>query len=430
MSSLLSRIASKEAAVAVIGLGYVGLPLAVEAAGAGFRVYGVDTSYERTGSLKKGESYVEDVKSSDIKRHQDSGKLSFFDSPSIVEKADAVIICVPTPLRKTGDPDISFITSAVESIKKYMHRDMLIVLESTTFPGTTEEVVKPLIESTGLKAGKDVFIAFSPERVDPGNPKFGTKNIPKIVGGTDALSGDAVETLYSRIFDKVLRVRDSRTAEMVKLLENAFRNVNIAFINEFCLICDRMGVDVWEVIEAAKTKPFGFMPFYPGPGIGGHCITTDPTYLTWKARAVGGDGSLTNLATQINRGMPAYVVTRVEKLLSGLKGKKLLLLGMAYKKDVSDARESPAIEVFRLFRQLGAAADYSDPYVPELRDPETKESFVSKTLSGDLVSSYDCAVLLTDHSGFDYKMIAESAKIIFDTRNAFKGAASDKIVRL
>ncbi|MCX5749233.1 MAG: nucleotide sugar dehydrogenase [Candidatus Saganbacteria bacterium] len=430
MEKLLDKIRSKKANIAIIGMGYVGLPLGIEIAKIGFNVLGIDTSKPKTENLNKGNSHVEDVKSEDIRTLLGQGRISFYDNPQVIEKADVVIICVPTPLRKTGDPDISFITSAVQEIKDHIHENMLVILESTTFPGTTDEVVRPQIESFGYKIGENFFLAFSPERVDPGNPAYYTKNIPKVIGGVEIKSGEAAQALYGQVFEKTMLVKDAKTAEMVKLLENTFRNVNIAFINEFCQICHQMKVDVWEIIETAKTKPFGFMPFYPGPGIGGHCITTDPTYLTWKAKFIGGDVQLINLSTQINREMPAYVVTRVEQLIGDLKDKKILLLGMAYKKDISDIRESPAIDVFRLFRQLGSIADYSDPYVPELHDEVTRESFTSKELSKEMISSYDCVVLTTDHSNYDLKMIEDSAKKIFDTRNAFRGVVSDKIYRL
>lgn len=430
MKTLIEKLNNKEAKVSIIGMGYVGLPLGVEIAKVGFRVFGIDTYKPRIEQLNSGSSYVEDVASDDIKMLLEKKLMSFHDSPQVIEDADVVIICVPTPLRKTGDPDISYITSAVQEIKEHIHEKMLVILESTTFPGTTDEVVKPQIEKFGYKLGENFYLAFSPERVDPGNPAYRTKNIPKIIGGVDEKSGDAVEALYGKVFENILRVKNAKTAEMVKLLENTFRNVNIAFINEFCRICHQMNVDVWEIIEAAKTKPFGFMPFYPGPGIGGHCITTDPTYLTWKAKFVGGDGALINLSTQINREMPAYVVTRVEQLLEGLKNKKVLLLGMAYKKDISDTRESPAIDVFRLFRQLGAQTDFSDPFVDEVNDEVTRETFKGVVLSKELISSYDCVVLTTDHSNYDYKMIAESSKIIFDTRNAFKGIDHQNIHKI
>ena len=428
--TLISKIKNKEAKVAVIGLGYVGLPLAVEIARAGFSVFGIDINKRKIEKLKDSESYIDDVKSEDIVDLIDKKKVSFYDDYQIIKQTDVAIICVPTPLRKTKDPDISFITSAVEEIKKYMHKDMLIVLESTSFPGTTEEVIKPAIEEIGYKVGRDFFLVFSPERVDPGNPVYKTKNIPKVLGGVTNDCTQIAKALYEQVVDKVIIMDSAKEAEIVKLLENTFRNVNIAFINEFAQLCNRLGLDVWKIIKAASSKPFGFMPFYPGPGIGGHCIPCDPTYLSWKAKSTGRNCDLIDLATKINQGMPGYVADLVEKRLGGACGKRILVLGIAYKSDVSDYRESPGIEIMRLLKEKGFEVDYNDPHVAEFSYDGFEGPVGSKDLSSEVLQKYDCVLLSTAHTKYDYKWIAESARLILDCRNAFRNIKSEKIIKL
>jgi len=425
-----SKIKDKKAKVAVIGLGYVGLPLAVEIAKVGFSVFGIDVDKSKINNLKKAISHIDDVNSRELKKVIDRKKLSFYDDYQIIEQADVVIICVPTPLRKTKDPDISYIVSAVEGIKKHMHKNMLIVLESTSFPGTTEEVIKPAIEELGYQVGKDFCLAFSPERIDPGNLSYGTKNIPKVVGGVTERCTEVVKTLYEQIVEKVISTKSAREAEMVKLLENSFRNVNIALINEFAQLCNRMGLDVWDIIKAASSKPFGFMPFYPGPGIGGHCIPCDPTYLSWKAKLIGGNCHLIDLATRINQEMPRYVVDRIENKLTPIENARVLILGISYKKDVSDCRESPGIEILKMLGRRGCLVDFSDPYISGFKDDDTGELISSKELDDEMIQSYDCVLLTTAHSSYDYQWISEKASLIFDCRNAFSNIQSEKIIKL
>ncbi len=427
------KIETKKAKICVVGLGYVGLPLAVEFAKKGFTVYGVDLLKEKVNKLKKGVSYVLDVSSSDVKKVIKNGNFIPTTDYSVVKDADIVNISVPTPLRRSKDPDISYITSAMNGIVPYLHKNMLIILESTTYPGTTRELIADRVKEEGYEIGKDIYVAFSPERVDPGNPVYKTHNTPKVVGGCTKKCTSLSVKLYSSIIEKVVPVTTPEEAEMVKLLENTFRAVNIGLVNELAIMCNRMGIDIWNVIDAAKTKPFGFMAFYPGPGIGGHCIPLDPMYLSWKAKMYDYYNRFIELASDVNANMPRFVVMKAFEILNkygkSLSKSKILVLGIAYKKDIDDTRESPSIEVMKLLKEYGAKVDYSDPYVPEYID-ENGNKMKSVKLSPKTVSSYDCVILTTNHSKFNYKMIAKNAKIVFDTRNGFKGVKGNNIVRL
>ena len=427
LSNLRLRLDRREATVAVVGLGYVGLPLLVELGRAGFTAVGIDLDERKTRALNDGTSYIADVATADIQALRAAGRLSATTDFSVLAKADTVNICVPTPLRKTKDPDMSFIVSAVESIAKYLHPGMLVILESTTYPGTTDELVQSMLETTGLKAGVDFALAFSPERVDPGNPTFQTRNVPKVVGGITPQCGELAAALYSAAIERIVRVSSTRVAEMVKLLENTFRAVNIGLVNELALMCDRMGIDVWEVVGAAATKPFGFMPFYPGPGLGGHCIPIDPFYLSWKARESGFEARFIELAGQINSSMPHFVLEKVAQALNtqrkAVNGSSVLVLGVAYKRDIDDLRESPALDVMNLLDGRGATVSYSDPYVPLLHARHWNGSDLrSVELTASSVSKFDCVAILTEHSAFDYPMIVQHAPLIVDTRNAIKGS--------
>ena len=430
--SLKARIEKRSARIAVIGLGYVGLPLGVEFARSGFRVTGIDTEREKIERVNRGDSYIRDVSSEELKREVRAGRLEATDDFSKLFEMDCVSICVPTPLRKTRDPDVSSIISATKEIAKYLHSGELVVLESTTYPGTTDELILPMLEETGLKVGIDFFLGFSPERVDPGNKRFMTRNIPKVVGGVTAKCIEVAVALYKCSMSSVVPVSSTKVAEMVKLLENTFRSVNIGLVNEIALMCDKMKIDVWEVIEAAASKPFGFMPFYPGPGLGGHCIPIDPFYLSWKAKLSGFEARFIELAGQVNSSMPYHVVKKVGEALNSvcksINGSRVLLLGVAYKADVDDARESPALDIYQMLTALGAEASYCDPYIPEIRTDNLR--IKAKPLTPDLLEKADCVVITTAHSIFDYKLIASKAKLIFDSRNVFKGIRSDKIWRL
>ena len=424
--SLREKIETRRARTGVVGLGYVGLPLAVELAKAGFHATGIDLDKRKIQAIEQGRSYIPDVPTSDVAALRKAGKLDATTDFSIVRQLDTINICVPTPLRKTKDPDMSYIVSAVESIAKHLHPGMLIVLESTTYPGTTDEVVQPLLEATGLKAGRDFFIAFSPERVDPGNPTFQTHNVPKVVGGLTPDCSRLAAALYSSAIETIVPVSSTRVAEMVKLLENTFRAVNIGLVNELALMCDRMNIDVWEVVDAAKTKPFGFMAFYPGPGLGGHCIPIDPFYLSWKAKQSGFDPRFIELAGHINGGMPHYVVDKIADALNtkrkAINGSKILLLGVAYKRDIDDMRESPALDVMGLLHTKGARVDYADPYVPEVhgREWSGRVDVRAVELTPGTAARYDCAVIVTDHKAFDYEAIVAESDLVVDTRNAIK----------
>jgi UDP-N-acetyl-D-glucosamine dehydrogenase len=428
---LKERIANKTARVGVIGLGYVGLPLAVEFAKAGFDVTGIDVLGHKVDQFNRGESYVKDVGDDVFKPLVDSGKLRATTDFSVIRELDTVDICVPTPLRKTKDPDMSFVVAASDEIAKYLHSGLLVMLESTTYPGTTDELVLPKLESTGLQVGRDFFLCFSPERVDPGNAKFQTRNIPKVVGGITPLCTDLGGAFYKQALDTVVPVSSTRVAEMVKLLENTFRMINIGLVNELALMCDRMNIDVWEVIDAAATKPFGYMPFYPGPGLGGHCIPIDPFYLSWKSKEAGIEARFIELAGYINGRMPEFVVEKIQNALNDaskpLRGSRVHILGVAYKRDIDDVRESPALDIIALLMRRGAIVSYSDSYVPRIRvdggDLMAEDLYPS-------TETADCCVIVTDHKSVDYDVALQCCKLLVDTRNALKGRKSEKLVRL
>jgi UDP-N-acetyl-D-glucosamine dehydrogenase len=428
--TLEEKIRTRQAKVGIVGMGYVGLPLAVEFAKARFDVTGIDLSGSKVGSVNAGDSYVGDVPEATLGPLVKAGKLKATCDFSVVADLDTVNICVPTPLRKTKDPDMSFIVSACSEIAKFLHPGMLVILESTTYPGTTDELVLPMLEQGGLKAGQDFFLCFSPERVDPGNPNYNTSNIPKVVGGVTTACSEMGRLFYSQALLNVVAVSSTQVAEMVKLLENTFRMINIGLVNEIALMCDRMGINVWEVIEAAATKPFGFMPFYPGPGLGGHCIPIDPFYLSWKTRQAGIEARFIELAGYINGQMPHFVVDKVQNALNEvskpLNGSHVHVLGVAYKKNIDDLRESPALDIMLLLKRRGARLTYSDPHVPELN----LEGEVLKSDGAHVVASADCTVIVTDHTAFNYPEITKQANLIVDTRNALKGISSPKIVRL
>jgi len=428
---LSEKIEGRAARVGILGLGYVGLPLAAEFARSGFEVTGIDPDPAKVEKLRAGESYIDDVSSSELAPLVKQGRLRVSSDFAELAGLDTVDICVPTPLRKTKDPDLSYILSAVEQIQKYLHRGMLVILESTTYPGTTEEFILPRLAETGLKVGEDFFLCFSPERVDPGNRNFHTRNIPKVVGGITPACVELGALFYRQAMETVVPVSSTRVAEMVKLLENTFRSINIGLANEMALLCDRMKIDVWEVIEAAATKPFGFMPFYPGPGLGGHCIPVDPFYLSWKAKMDGAEAHFIELAGRINGAMPHFVAQKVQGALNernrSVKGSRIHLLGVAYKRDVNDTRESPALDLLVLLERLGARLSYSDPHVPKL----SIENLVLESLPViPACAEADCVVLVTDHSGFDYAAIADRSRLIVDTRNAFHNFRRPHIIRL
>jgi UDP-N-acetyl-D-glucosamine dehydrogenase len=428
------KIESRQARVGVVGLGYVGLPLAAEFARAGFSVTGIDIDSRKVDMLSRGESYVKDVSGGVLKSLVKTGTLRATKDFSAVKELDTINIAVPTPLRKTKDPDMSFILEACQEIVQYFHPGMLIILESTTYPGTTEELLLPMFEKCGLKVGEDFFLCFSPERVDPGNPKYQTRNIAKVVGGVTSACTEMGARLYSQAFECVVPVSSTRVAEMVKLLENTFRMINIGLVNEIALLCDRIGIDVWEVIDAAATKPFGFMPFYPGPGLGGHCIPIDPFYLSWKTKQAGIEARFIELAGYINGRMPHFVVDKIQGALNDqckpLKGSRVHVIGVAYKPDIDDVRESPALDIIHMLLQRSAIVSYSDPFVPTLK----ANGFLSHDMEAipmdEGISQSDCVVIVTNHQAFDYQRIAERSKLIVDTRNALKGNTSHKIVRL
>ncbi len=417
--SLIDRFKSRQATVGIIGLGYVGLPLAVVFAKAGYRVVGIDSSREKIEAIRRGESYLLDVPSADLAECIRSGQLSVSVSYQALAGADGVSICVPTPLRKTGDPDLSFIISTVESLRDYLRPEMVVVLESTTYPGTTREIVLTELESTGLRVGEAIFLAFSPERVDPGRKDWTTVNTPKIIGGITSACTQVAAEFYGQAIQPIVKVSSTEVAEMAKLLENTFRAVNIAMANEMALMCERLGIDVWEVIEAAATKPFGFMKFKPGPGLGGHCIPVDPIYLSWKLKTVKYNARFIDLASEINTAMPRYVVGRVQNLLNEqgkpLHGARLLVMGAAYKADVADTRESPALDVIGLLLEQGGEVEYFDPHVPSIEHEGWNMRSVADVENA--ARGADCVIILTDHSDVDYAGIADSAPLIFDTRN-------------
>jgi UDP-N-acetyl-D-glucosamine dehydrogenase len=420
---LKEKIHERSAKAGVVGLGYVGLPLALEMAQAGFQVTGIDLVKEKVELVNQGTSYVLDVPSESVMSSVSANKMRATQSLAAVEALDTLNICVPTPLRKNKDPDLSYIIAAVEAIRVHIRPGQLIILESTTYPGTTREVVLPILEESGLRVGQDFFLAYSPERIDPANSAYTTRNIPKVVGGVTAHCTELAMLLYQQFVEKVVSVSSTDCAEMVKLLENTFRSVNIALANEMALTCHSFGINVWEVIEAAKTKPFGFMPFYPGPGLGGHCIPVDPYYLTWKAKMNGCEPRLIELAGHINSQMPGFTISRIADALNErrkpLKGSKILALGVTYKRDTNDIRESPALHVLEGLHEKGASVYFADPYVSSIVVQD--QTITSVDLTPSVLQSMDCVAILTDHSAFDYSMVAKFSPIVLDTRNALKG---------
>ncbi|HWV39701.1 MAG TPA: nucleotide sugar dehydrogenase [Vulgatibacter sp.] len=434
-SGLLARIATREANVGVIGLGYVGLPLGMAFAAGGFATVGLDVDGRKVEAIARGDSYIRHIDRREIARLAESGKLAASTDFSRASACDALILCVPTPLRPTRDPDLSAVEAAGRAIAPHLREGQLVVLESTTFPGTTDEVLRPILESGGLRAGEDFHLAFSPEREDPANGKFTTRAIPKLVGGYTPACLQAAVALYGSVIERVVPVSSMRVAELAKLLENVFRCVNIALVNEMKMLCDRMGLDVWEVIDAAATKPFGYMPFYPGPGLGGHCIPVDPFYLTWKAREFEFTTRFIELAGEINTSMPYYVVQRSIEALNasgrGVKGARILALGAAYKKDVDDLRESPALRIMELLEEKGARVDYHDPYVPEAASHRRPGRIWRSVPLGEAVAAADAVIVLTDHGCIDYQEVVEKARLVIDTRNATRDVrrGREKIVK-
>jgi len=428
LNNLLKKIKNRKARVGIIGLGYVGLPLAVEYAEEGFSVIGLDISKQKVAMVNSARSYIDDIPNDRLTGLVKSGKLTATFDPALIKRMDTVSICVPTPLSKTKDPDISYILSAVEWIKRYLHKEMLIILESTTYPGTTEDMILPLLESSGLKVGRDFYLAFSPERVDPGNPVFATKNTPRVVGGITPRCTKAAKLFYEQAIENVVPMSSTKAAEMVKLLENTFRAVNIGLVNEVALMCDRLDINVWEIIDAAASKPFGFMPFYPGPGLGGHCIPIDPHYLSWKLKSLNYYARFIELAGDINSRMPEYVVERIRRTLNNqsksVKKSKILVLGVTYKKDIMDTRESPALDVIKLLHEEGARIYYNDPQVPEIRLNNLRLKSSRLTKSG--LRSADLVVILTDHTSYDYQKIVDNAQLLFDARNATRDIVANR----
>jgi UDP-N-acetyl-D-glucosamine dehydrogenase len=430
----MKRFESRDATIGIIGLGYVGLPLAMVLADGGYTIIGLDTDPEKVAELNRGVSYIEDVSSSILKEHVDTGRFKAVTDYQALSDVQGISICVPTPLRKTGDPDLSFIIAVSKALVPILKPGMVVILESTTYPGTTRELVQPELESTGLKVGEDIFLAFSPERVDPGRTDYTTKNTPKIIGGITPACSQVAAAMYAGAMDEVVPVTSTEVAEMAKLLENTFRAVNIGLVNELALMCDRLGIDVWEVIDAAASKPFGFMKFTPGPGLGGHCIPIDPLYLSWKLKSVKYNARFIELASEINTNMPRYVVSRVQDTLNeagkAIKGARVLVLGVAYKPDVTDMRESPALDVIGLLQEKGAKVSYFDPHVKDIAHEGWEMESVDNLKTA--AKAADCVVLITDHKDLDYAMVAAEANLIFDTRNAFQrlGYIGERIVRL
>lgn len=429
------KFQDRSAKIAILGLGYVGLPLATLFAESGFEVTGVEPNLSKIETLNRGESYVQDVPSHKVKELIQSGKLKPTGDFSVIKDADAVSICVPTPLRKTGDPDLSFILVATDELVKYVHPGMVIVLESTTYPGTTREILLPkLAENSGLEVGEDFFLAFSPERVDPGREDWTTYNTPKVIGGITPACSEIASFWYEQAIKTVVPVSSAESAEMAKLLENTFRMINIGLVNEMAIMCDRLGLDVWEIIDAAATKPFGYMKFTPGPGLGGHCIPIDPLYLSWKLKALNYTARFIDLASEINTGMPRYVVSKIQDALNEhqmpLKGSKILVIGTAYKPDVDDVRESPSLDIIGLLLQKGAEVDYHDPYIPTIDHDDWMLESVDDIEEG--VSKADCVVIVTDHSTYNYEDILNKATLVVDTRNALGKVGRDdpRVVRL
>ena len=432
MQELIDRIERRSARCGVIGLGYVGLPLALEFAKAGFRVTGIDLDERKVRAIAEGRSYIVDVRDEEIAEPVRAGAFTATTDFSVIRELDTINICVPTPLRKTKDPDLTYVVSAVNEIRAYLRPGQLVILESTTYPGTTEEVVRPALEAAGLEVGKDFALAFSPERIDPGNTHFNTRNIPKVVGGVTPICTQVARRLYEASVDTVVPVSSTQVAEMVKLLENTFRSVNIGLVNEIALMCSALKINVWEVIDAAKTKPFGFMAFYPGPGLGGHCIPIDPFYLSWKAKMNGFDARFIELAGAINESMPRFVVERITDALNehrkSIRGSRIHVLGVAYKAGVNDMRESPALTVMRILADKGAVLSYTDPYVPSVHE----EGFAldSVDIAQARLVNVDCAVILTAHGEIDYGRVVREAPLVVDTRNALHGCDAKHVIRL
>jgi UDP-N-acetyl-D-glucosamine dehydrogenase len=430
--ALREKIASRSLHVAIIGLGYVGLPLATTFAEAGYDVTGIDVDQQKVDLANKGESYISDISSEALQQLVDGGHLRFTTDFAALRDIDAISICVPTPLRKTRDPDISYIISATQQVKDYLHEGQIIVLESTTYPGTTDEVLLPELEASGLIVGKDFFLAFSPERIDPGNPNFGTRNTPKVVGGITPDCTELAQAFYSAAIETVIPVSSARVAEMTKLLENTFRAVNIGLVNEIAIICEKLDINVWEVIDAAATKPFGFMRFLPGPGLGGHCIPVDPHYLSWKLKTLDYTARFIELAAEVNSSMPHYVVNKINQALNeqkrSMNGSTILVLGIAYKKNVGDVRESPALEVVQELLDHKAIVLYNDDYVPSIT--LKGRTLHSQPLSSGLLQAADCVALITDHSYYDAPWIVNEARSVVDTRNMTRGIQESKLLRL
>ena len=433
LSSTKNKINSKEAKLCVIGLGYVGLPLAVEFAKAGFKVTGIDISESRVNKINKGENYIRDINDKELRSLIDSGSLKATTDYSVISEMDAISICVPTPLSKLKDPDVSYIQSSIDEIVNYIHPGLLLVLESTTYPGTTRELILPALLNSGAKVGEDLFLCFSPERIDPGNEHFNIKNTPKVIGGVTEQCGYLGAELYKKITNEVIIVSSPESAEMVKLLENTFRSVNIGLVNEIAIMCEKLKVNAWEVIDAAATKPFGFMKFTPGPGLGGHCIPIDPHYLAWKMRTLDYKARFIELAGQINSSMPEHVVELIRCSLNDLaitiNNSNILLIGMAYKKDIDDVRESPSLDIMGLLEDQGALVSYYDPYISEIQwNSEIKKGYLN--LSEINLTKYNAIVILTNHSNIDYEKIKNSNNLIIDTRNVYKNEKNNNIIRL
>jgi len=432
LRNLESRIKDKSAEIGVVGLGYVGLPLALAFAEAGFNVTGIDSDKGRVNKIIRGISYLLDIGSTRLKKAVASGRLKATTSQSVLRRVDTIIICVPTPLTKNKEPDLTYIVSATNDIARYLRLGHLVILESTTYPGTTREIVLPLLESTGLRVGIDYFLTFSPERIDPGSRKFTIRNTPKVVGGMEPKSTKLAALLYAHVSDKVLEVSTPEVAEMDKVFENVFRSVNIALVNELAKLCEKMNINVWEVIKCASSKPFGYMPFYPGPGVGGHCIPLDPYYLASKAREYLFHTRFIELAAEINETMPEYIVERIVDTLNtrskSVKGSRILVLGVAYKKDIEDLRESPALHVIELLLEKKARVDYHDPYILEVKEGNLKLRSIK--LEKKILSNYDCTVIVTDHTCYDLKSIVKDSKLVFDTRGCTVGIKADNVIRL
>ena len=433
--NLIKKIRDRKARIGIIGLGYVGLPLVIRFCEEGFSVIGFDIDPVKINRLRNGRSYIGNIPSSKVKNLISGGLFTATTNYSILRSVDCIIICVPTPLKKNREPDLSYIEKTSEEISKNLRKGHLISLESTTYPGTTREVLLPVFSRKNLKVGKDFSLVFSPEREDPGNPKYGTKNIPKVVGGITSQCTRTGKALYDQIIDRVIAVSSPEVAEFTKLLENIFRSVNIALVNELKILCDRMGIDIWEIIEASSTKPFGFMPFYPGPGLGGHCIPIDPFYLSWRAKEYDFNTRFIELAGDVNTSMPEYVASKIAGALNDkgkpLKGSRILVLGVAYKKDTDDIRESPGVEIIDILTSRGSKVDYHDPYIPSFSGMRQYPDLKMKSihLSDRNLKKYDCAVIVTDHTDFDYSRIVKNSKIVIDTRNATKRLKNRKIVK-